>query len=206
MSHTLRSMGCTRRYVGLTCKNRELCRSNQKCANLDATRGAISTTLRTSTLVLVYASTEYCTPVWCVNGRTCHIVKCTNDMLRTVTGCLRPIPMDQLHAFAGISLTELRCRRATLRVNNLALVPEQLLYQKFAESTSHRPRLKWKHLFEFTALELLYNNSGQSVVQWTEHTWSVEWQSKSTRLHIIIPSIDNFPVRTILSRPAWRST
>jgi len=71
--------------------------------------GAGATTLPTATPALVHSTAEYCAPVWCHCAHTCLI-----DALQIVTGCLCPIPADNLPTLAGIQLAELRHIGATL--------------------------------------------------------------------------------------------
>ena len=65
--------------------------------------GASTPTLRTSTLALVYAPAEYCAPVWCRSSHTRLVDVGLNASLRTITGCLRPTPVDQLPVLAEIA-------------------------------------------------------------------------------------------------------
>ena len=64
--------------------------------------GAGAKTLRTATLSLVYSTAEYCAPVWCRSAYTRLIDSVLNDALCIVTGCLRPIPTDNLPVLSGI--------------------------------------------------------------------------------------------------------
>ena len=70
--------------------------------------GASTPTLRTSTLALVYAPGEYCTPVWCRSSHTRIVDVGLNASLRTITGCLRPTQVDQLPVLADIAPPALR--------------------------------------------------------------------------------------------------
>jgi len=58
--------------------------------------GAGATTLRTAILTLVHPTAEYCAPAWCRSAHTHLIDPAINDVLRNVTGCLRPAPADNL--------------------------------------------------------------------------------------------------------------
>ena len=64
--------------------------------------GASAKTLRTAALSLIYSTAEYCAPAWCRSAHTRLIDSVLNDALRNVTGCLRPIPMDNLPVLSGI--------------------------------------------------------------------------------------------------------
>jgi len=72
--------------------------------------GPVATTLRSATLALVHSTVEYCAPVWCRSAHTCLTDSVINDTLRTVTGCLRPTPADNLATIAGIQPAEIRRR------------------------------------------------------------------------------------------------
>ena len=65
-------------------------------------------TLRTAALSLIYATAKYCAPVWCRSAHTNNIDSVLNDVLRIVTGCLRPTPTDHLPILSGIQPAELR--------------------------------------------------------------------------------------------------
>ena len=72
------------------------------------TWGATPKTLRISTEALVFPTAEYCAPVW---SRSPHVKKldaALNTALRTVSGCLRATPTNQLPVLAGIAPAEVR--------------------------------------------------------------------------------------------------
>ena len=100
--------------------------------------GAGATTLRTATPALVHSTAEYCTPVWCRSAHT-HLINPTiSDTLRIVTGCLCPIPADNLPILAGIQPAELRRIEATLSLGRRAMEPGHLLH---SAQTVHRAQL-----------------------------------------------------------------
>ena len=70
--------------------------------------GAGAKTLHTAALSLIYSTAEYCAPAWCRSSHTRLIDSVLNDALGIVTGCLRPIPMDDLPVLSGIQPAELR--------------------------------------------------------------------------------------------------
>jgi len=76
--------------------------------------GAGATTLRTATLALMDSTAEYCAPVWCRSAHTRIIDPAINDVLRIVTGCMRPTSADNLPILAGIQPAELRRSGTTL--------------------------------------------------------------------------------------------
>jgi len=70
----------------------------------DSGLGAWETTMRLATLALVHSTTEYCTHVWCRRAHTSVIDPFINNTLQTVTGCLRPTPVDNLLALQAFNL------------------------------------------------------------------------------------------------------
>ena len=91
--------------------------------------GAGAKTLRIATLSLVYSTAEYCAPVWCRSAHTRLIDSVLNDVLRIVTGCLRPTPTDHLPVLSGIQPAELRRLGATLSLAHRgSMDPDHILY------------------------------------------------------------------------------
>ena len=80
--------------------------------------GAGAKTLRISVL---YFTAEYCAPVWCRSTHTHLIDNILNDALPIVTGCLRPIPMEDFAVLTGIQPAELRRLGATLSLANCTI-------------------------------------------------------------------------------------
>ena len=76
--------------------------------------GAGAKTSRTAALSLIYSTAEYCAPAWYRSAHTRLIDSVLNDALRIVTGCLRPIPTDNLSVLSTIQPAELRRQEATL--------------------------------------------------------------------------------------------
>jgi len=101
-----------------------------------------------------------------------------HDALRLVTGCFRPTPIDNLFVLAGITLTELRRKRAILSLARRAMDPEHLLYDRllFSPTTQQRD-LKSRHPFVPAALELLkdLDKSNTTAASWADHRWNMEW-------------------------------
>ena len=56
--------------------------------------GASPSTLRTSTLALVYAPAEYCAPTWSRSRHTSLLNVSLNCTLRIITGCLQPTQVE----------------------------------------------------------------------------------------------------------------
>ena len=91
--------------------------------------GASAKTLRIAILSLVYATGEYCAPIWCRNAHTRLINSVLNNALHIATGCLRPTPTDHLPVLSGIQSAELRRLGATLSLaHRRSLDPDHILY------------------------------------------------------------------------------
>ena len=91
--------------------------------------GARATTLRITTLALVYSTAEYCAPVWSCNAHTHLLDRPYNDALRMVIGCLKPTPTEYPPILSGISTAELRRKAATLSLASQSLEPSHTLLQ-----------------------------------------------------------------------------
>ena len=165
--------------------------------------GASTPTLRTSTLALVYAPAEYCAPVWCRSSHT-HLVDVgLNASLRTITGCLRPTPVDQLPVLAEIAPPALRREAATLVLGRRACQHDHLLHDVMENST-HRKRLKSRRPLTHHAHQLVSSVPSQETVKhWTQTRWAESWASTTTRLHRYMPTPSNSGQGVGLSRRAW---
>ena len=94
--------------------------------------GAGVKTLRIATLSLVYSTAKYFAPVWCRSAHTRLIDSVLNNVLRIVTGCLRPTPTDHLPVLSSIQPAELPTviqLGATLSLAHRgSLDPDHILY------------------------------------------------------------------------------
>ena len=166
--------------------------------------GAGATTLRTGTLALVHSTAEYCAPVWCRSAHT-HLVDPTiNDVLRIVTGCLRPIPADNLPILAGIQPAGLRRIGATLSLARRAMEPGHLLHSALTRpSSANARRLKWRHPFIPPAQQLISSSDNNILAaHWADHQWNEEWKDSPTRPHFD-PRHRHPPPGMTLPRRAW---
>ena len=128
--------------------------------------GAGAKTLRIATLSLVYSTSEYCGSVWCGSAHTRLIDSVLNDVLRMVTGCLRPTPTDHLPVLSSIQPAELRRMGATLSLTHRgSLNPDHILYSLLSGSSETRQvRLRSRHPFVPAARNLL-NNLARFVIR-----------------------------------------
>jgi len=119
-----------------------------------------------------------------------------NDALRTVTGCLRPTPADNLPILAGIQPGELRRNGATLSLGRRVMDPGHLLHSALTRpSGAEAQRLKSRHPFVLAAQQLISfsDNNNIPVAQWADHQWNTEWADNPTRLRTSIPDTGTSP-------------
>ena len=131
---------------------------------------------------MVYATAEYCAPVWCRSAHTRLIdsvlnnalrIATLNDALCVVTGCLRPTPTDHLPILSGIQPTELRRLGVTLSLAKCGLLdPDHILHGQLAGVPNMpRERLKSRRPFVPTARKLLNDQSKLDIraAEWTNY-------------------------------------
>ena len=158
-------------------------------------------TLRTSSLALVYPTAEYCSPVWSRSRSTKEVDVAINSPLRTITGCLKPTPTQYLPILVGIAPASVRRNAATLR-----LVLKYALTEHFNNNLVRlktRPRLKSRKPFAQSVIEPMESFVGhESIAQWTQHQWLEEWKKSGVPPHSLPPAKLGNPDLG-LSRPAW---
>ena len=95
-------------------------------------------TLCISALSLVYSTAEYCVPVWCRSTHT-RLIDSILNVLRIVTGWLRPTPTEDLPVLAGIQPAELRRSGVTLSLANRAIhdIDHELHEQLVGQQNAH---------------------------------------------------------------------
>ena len=156
---------------------------------------------------LVYSTAEYCTPVWCCSAHTRLIDSVLSDVLRIVTGCLRPTPTDHLPVLSGIQPAELRRMGATLFLDHRgSLDPDHILYGLLSGSSDTRQvRLRSRRPFVPAAQNLLDNlvRLGIRASEWTNHKWKTEYWENALRLRVFVPETGARPVGMGLPRAAW---
>jgi len=126
-----------------------------------------------------------------------------NDVLWTVTGCLRPTPADNLPILAGIQPAELRRKGATLSLARRAMEPGHLLHSALTcPPSANARRLKPRHPFAPAAQQLIiFSDDNISAAHWADHWWNAEWLDNTTRLRAFIPG--THPPGMTLPRTAW---
>jgi len=144
--------------------------------------GAGATTLRTATLALVHSTAEYCAPVWCCSAHTRLIDPAINDALRTVTGCLRPTPADNLPILAGIQPAKFRRREATLSLGCRAMERGHLLHSALTRSSGAAAR-RLKFVPAVQQLISFSDDNNKRAARWADHQSNAEWADNPKRLH-----------------------
>jgi len=102
--------------------------------------GASTSTLRTSSLALVYPAAEYCSPVWSRSRNTKEVDGAINSTLRTITACLKSTPRQYLPSLADIAAASVRRNAATLRLALKYALME--VFNNNLVCLKTRPRLK----------------------------------------------------------------
>ena len=122
--------------------------------------------MQTATLALVHSTAHYCTPVWCHTAHTRLIDPAINDALQIVTGCLRPIPADNLPILASIQPAGLRRCGATLSLGRCAIEPGHRLHSVLTcPSSAVARRLKSRHPFVTTAQQLISFSDNNNILR-----------------------------------------
>ena len=101
---------------------------------LETNWGTSFDTLRISTTALVFAPAEYCAPVWCQSALKKTLDVPLNEAMRTVSGCIRPTPLNFLPPLSGIQSPSCRqkklCKRLYYKANNSDYLLHNILYSK----------------------------------------------------------------------------
>ena len=168
--------------------------------------GAGAKTFRTTALSLIYSTDEYCAPAWFRNAYTRLIDSVLNDVLRIVTGCLRPTPTDKLSVLSCIQPAKLRRQGAILFLaNRSSLNPGHILHGQQTEPlAASEERLKSRHPFVPAAWKLWHNLSelGIRTAQWTNLTWDTEYSKSTSALCVWIPMVNTRSIGMSLTRTA----
>ena len=155
----------------------------------------------------MYSTVEYCAPAWCRSAHTHFIDSVLNDSLRIVTGCLHPIPTDNLPVLSGIQPAELCHQGATLSLaNRSSLDPGHILRGQLTEpQAASKERLKSRSPHVPAARKLLHNLSelGIRAVQWTNLAWDTDCSKSMSALCVYILRVSTRPFAMSFTRTAW---
>ena len=168
------------------------------------TWGAATKTLRISTQALVYSAAEYCAPVWCRSSHTKQLDTVLNSAMRTVAGCLRPTPVNQLPILAGIAPPTIRREAAVLALTRKAAKDEDHILHLVISERPSPARLKSRRPFAEHAHRLLRSTPEDvSSRSWLSTRWNEEWwDAEHSRLHSFINTPDHVPGQD-LPRRQW---
>ena len=162
--------------------------------------GACATTLRITTLAIVYSTAEHCAPIWSRSAHTHLLDRPIIDALSMVTGCLKPTPNQYLLVFSGNPPAELRRKAATLSLARQFLEPGHTLHNYFNRPMTKR-RPKSRKPFVIEAQGLLAQNTNASI--WIQNTWKENWTKNISRLYSFVTDVGPLPKGHKLSRLAW---
>ncbi|KAL7388914.1 hypothetical protein ABVT39_023269 [Epinephelus coioides] len=91
---------------------------------------------------LGFPAAEYHAAVWCLSPHVKKLNTALNTALRTICGCLRATPTNQLPVLAGITSAEVRQEAAMLALAQKAQMSESHLLHKMATETPQRSRFE----------------------------------------------------------------
>ncbi|KAG5892097.1 hypothetical protein JTB14_008068 [Gonioctena quinquepunctata] len=104
-------------------------RNNIRCTVAGTTWGANASTLRSTALAMTYSVAEYCAPVWYRSSHTHKIDVQLNELMRLITGTVKPTPIVLLPILTNIAPPQLRrtaaadkeWKKLSNRLNNLPI-------------------------------------------------------------------------------------
>ncbi|KAL1460605.1 hypothetical protein WDU94_012577 [Cyamophila willieti] len=105
------------------------------------TWGANAHVLRTSAIALSLSAAEYSAAVWRNSAHAKQVDVAINDAVRSITGCLRPTPLEKVYQLAGIAPPNIR-RRVAAEVERLKQTndPRHPLHGHISERSRLRSR------------------------------------------------------------------
>ena len=161
--------------------------------------GAKFTTLRTSTLALVYSTAEYASPVWSHSVHTKAVDTVLNNAMRVISGTLKPTPTAMLPVVSGIPPPSLRRDFQVLKLAEKAKEVGSLIPSP--DNMTAPQRIKRVH-FATRAIQLQIMHPPLSA-SWIQQRWEEEWKGMQTGLHRYIRTPSSEPSGYQLDRHAW---
>ena len=124
--------------------------------------------------------------------------------MRTVAGCLRPTPVNQLPILAGIAPPTIRREAAVLALTRKAAKDEDHILHLVISERPSPARLKSRRPFAEHAHRLLRSTPEDvSSRSWFSTRWNEEWRAaERSRLHSFINTPDHVPGQD-LPRRQW---
>ena len=169
--------------------------------------GAGAKTLWISALYLVYSTAEYCAPVWCHSMHTCLIDSILSDTLHIVTGCLYPIPTEDLPVLTGIQPAQLHRLGVVFSLGNHAIHDSDHVLQRqlVGQQNVLQERLRSRRPFVYAAWKLLGSLSELDIhgKQWIKHKWNTGYLESTSRVHASNPRVSSRPLGMSLPRTSW---
>jgi len=154
-----------RRQDDITC-------TSHSWGGLLALAGVLEKNAANSHLSPGHSIAEYCAPACCCSAHTRLLDPVINDASRTVTGCLRPTPADNLPILVGIQPAELRCKGAKLSLARRAMEPGHILHLALTyPSRRYAWHLKSSHPFVPAAQRHMNSSdeNNRSAALWADH-------------------------------------
>lgn len=162
------------------------------------TWGANASTLRTSSLSLVYSVAEYCAPVWLSSCHVKTIDTKLNQTMRIISGSLKSTPLPWLHVLSHIAPPHIRRQESLIRefnkimANDLLPVHDDVLDAGMQRLKSRSPPL--------VLGERLHQKNFSVETEWREY-----WETSGP----VSPAHDFDPTESLpgmeLPRRGWRA-
>ena len=160
--------------------------------------GAGFTTLRTSTLALVYSAAEYAAPVWSHSRHTSTVNIVLNDALRLISGTMAPTPTAMLPILAGIPPADIRRDHLVLRHAEKAHQHNSLVPS--IPDNAPPQRIRRDHFA--TRANMLHSCAPLSPA-WVQERWKEEWERAKSDFHDYIDAPVSKPTGCNLARQSW---
>ena len=189
-----RSLTFNQHLQNVTAKTRSRVNLIKKLAGTDW--GADFNTLRTSTLALVFSTAEYASPAWCQSRHTKKLDAALNEALRTISGAMKPTPVQMLPVLAGIPPPDIRRNNIAMKLSKKATQPGSLVPSPRPDTPTSR--LKRSHF-----LSLSEETPTDYGPGWMMDHWIDQWSGLQTPLHDFIPVPSLSPPGCHLDRKAW---
>lgn len=131
--------------------------------------GADPKVIRTSGLAICYSVGEYACPVWRQSSHTKKVDIALNDIIRLITGCLKPTSIDKVQILSGIVPPEIRREiAANIEKGKQINDDRHVMYG----ITSTRSRLKSRNYFMKTTSPLRETPMKSRTEAWKERARS----------------------------------
>lgn len=159
-----------------------------------STWGALTSTLRSSALGLVYSAAEYCAPVWINSAHVKKVDAQLNNTMRMITGTIRSTPTQWLPVLSNIPPPHLRRTNALIREYKTILNNRALPVHSYIEDAS-RNRLRSRKPPIKTA-EMAVADDFNITTRWVQ-----EWSEAQPNNNM--PCITESPPGTNQPRKIW---